>query len=162
MYIHVFGLYIESAMKLEEAIQQKKFVSERQKANLNIMYTSSWITAKISSVLKPFGISPQQFNILRILNGQKGQPATVKLLTERMIDKMSNTSRLVEKLKSKGLVDRRECEQDRRRVDIFLTDKGFKVMSDCSGEIEKNVESSLNLTEVEAESLNQLLDKIRE
>jgi len=149
-------------MKLEEAIQQKRFVSERQKANLNIMYTSSWITGKISSVLKPYDISPQQFNILRILNGQKGKPATIKMLTERMIDKMSNTSRLVEKLKMKGLVDRRECEQDRRQVDIFLTDKGFKVMSDCSNEIAKNVEGTLNLTEEEAGILNRLLDQIRE
>lgn len=149
-------------MKLEEAIQQKKFVSERQKANLNIMYTSSWITGKISSVLKPYGISPQQFNILRILNGQKGKPATVKLLTERMIDKMSNTSRLVEKLKIKGLVDRRECEQDRRQVDIYLTAKGLKVMADCSNEIANSVESTLNLTEDEADTLNKLLDKIRE
>lgn len=148
--------------KLEEAIQQKKFVNERQKANLNIMYTSSWITGKISSVLKPYGISPQQFNILRILNGQKGKPATVKMLTERMIDKMSNTSRLVEKLKLKGLVDRRECEQDRRQVDIFLTGKGLKVMNECSAEISNKVESALNLTEEEAGLLNQLLDKIRE
>ena len=140
--------------KLEEAIQQKKFVSERQKANLNIMYTSSWITGKISSVLKPYGISPQQFNILRILNGQKGKPATVKMLTERMIDKMSNTSRLVEKLKIKGLVDRRECEQDRRQVDIFLTDKGLKVMNECSAEIFNKVESALNLTEDEAGTSN--------
>lgn len=148
-------------MKLEEAIQQKKFVSERQKANLNIMYTSSWITGKISSVLKPHGISPQQFNILRILNGQKGKPATVKMLTERMIDKMSNTSRLVEKLKLKGLVDRRECVQDRRQVDIFLTDKGLKIMNECSTEISNKVEAALNLSEEEAGILNKLLDKIR-
>jgi len=148
-------------MQLEDALQQKSWRSEQQKASLNIMYTASWITGKINQILKPYGISNQQFNILRILKGQKGNAATIKLLSERMIDKMSNTSRLVEKLKQKGYITREECETDRRRVDIFITEDGLRITEVCSIAIRREVEDGLNINSVEAESLNLLLEKLR-
>jgi DNA-binding MarR family transcriptional regulator len=88
-------------MKIEKAINQKAFKNPHQKAHINVLYTASWLSQQNAKVLKPFQISWQQFNILRILRGMAPQPATVKLLTERMIDKTSNASRLVEKLKRK-------------------------------------------------------------
>ena len=88
-------------MKIEQEIQQTVFESEYQKANINLLFTASWLNQKSAKALKPFNISWQQFNILRILRGMGDKPATIKILTERMIDKMSNASRLVEKLKQK-------------------------------------------------------------
>ena len=98
--------YICIAMKIEEAIQQKSFSNEYQKVHINVLYTAAYLSQIASSALKPYKISWQQFNILRILRGLQPEPATVKLLTERMIDKMSNASRLVEKLKQKGYVEK--------------------------------------------------------
>jgi DNA-binding MarR family transcriptional regulator len=110
-------------MKLEKEIQQNKFQNEFQKLYLNIIYTASWLNLKNTQRLKPYGISPQQYNILRILRGQYPNSATVTLLTERMLDKNSNASRLVEKLKQKQLVDRCECPEDRRAVNVKLQTK---------------------------------------
>ena len=113
-------------MKLEQEInQQKPFKNNFQKATINIMFTASWLGKKQADLLKPFDLTIQQYNILRILRGMQGEPATVKLLTARMIDKMSNASRLVDKLLLKELVRREECQDDRRRVDIFITEKGL-------------------------------------
>ena len=149
-------------MKIEEAIQQKKFTSEYQKALINILYTSGQILSNNTRVLRPFNISQQQFNVLRILRGLHPHTATVKLLTERMLDKMSNASRLVEKLKQKGLVERLTCEKDRRRVDISITEKGLKLVEEASLVIEKNIEEIYSvLTKEEAQQLSDLLDKIR-
>src|SRR5688572_20535772 len=115
MYLHIMFLYIFAPdMKLEEEIRQGKFKSEHHKAVLNIIYTAGWLNGIHTRILKKYGISPQQFNILRILRGQHPKPATINLLIERMLDKMSNASRLVDKLKVKGLVERRQCDQDRR------------------------------------------------
>jgi len=149
-------------MKIEDEIQQKKFKNQPQKLAVNILFTSTWIGTMNMHSLKPYGISRQQFNILRILKGMHPKPATVKLLTERMIDKMSNASRLVEKLKSKGLVERQSCELDRRRVDIVITAKGLKLIEKASKVVEKDLVNNLsNLTTSESQELNRLLDKLR-
>lgn len=148
-------------MRIEEEIRQKKFKSEYIKADINVMFSANWISARQSNMLKPYDISIQQFNILRILRGQHPKPAPLKLLTERMIDRMSNTSRLVEKLKKKGLVTRRVCETNRRQVDISITDKGLALVEEASGLIEGEREKSRNLTSEEVKQLNRLLDKMR-
>ncbi len=148
-------------MKIEEVIQQKKFVNEWIKADVNIMFTASWLGRIKMEVLKPAGISFQQFNILRILKGMNSKPATVKLLTERMVDKMSNASRLIDKLTKKELVERRSCQKDLRKVDVFITKEGEEVLAKVSIEIENSVKKHLNLTEEEARLLNGLLDKLR-
>jgi len=149
-------------VKLEEEIQQQKFKNEFQKAGINISFTASWLEKSSIEVLKPYNISIQQFNILRILRGMAGKPASIKLLTERMIDKMSNASRLVEKLKSKGLVERVECPRDRRQVDILITKKGLSLLEKSSEVLEDMLQAKLgSITEEEAKILNTLLDRIR-
>ena len=149
-------------MKIEEEIRQKQFRSDYQKAHINILFTAAWLTQQSTQVLKPFGISWQQFNILRILRGLHPQPVTVKLLTERMIDKMSNASRLVDKLKLKGLVEREECPMDRRRVDVRITDRGLELINRASEAMGAHLERDLStLKPEEARELNGLLDKLR-
>ena len=149
-------------MKIEEAIQQKKFKDEYQKVHINVLYTASWIHQQSLQALKPFKISWQQFNILRILRGMHPQPASVKLLTERMIDKMSNASRLVEKLKQKGLVERKSCKSDRRQVDVVITDMGLDLLTQASKAMDQQMESAkARLNPEEAVQLNVLLDDLR-
>lgn len=149
-------------MKIEDEIQQKKFKSEYQKAHINILFTAAWLGQQTQHILKPLGISSQQFNILRILRGMHPQPASVKLLTERMIDKMSNASRLVDKLEAKELVRRSESGADRRRVDVLITAKGLSLIEKASLQVEGRLHQDMALlTDEEAARLNELLDKLR-
>jgi DNA-binding MarR family transcriptional regulator len=148
-------------MKLEDEIVQSKFQNEYHKAVVNIIYTYNWVIDKQISQLKPYDISLQQFNILRILRGQHPKPATVKLIKERMLDKMSDVSRLVEKLRVKDLVDRNICSHDRRNVDVFITEKGLELLSEIDPK-EKDMEEFMsNLNEKEIDQLNFYLDKLR-
>jgi DNA-binding MarR family transcriptional regulator len=147
---------------IEQAIQQPTFSSPLHRAQVNIVYTSAWVNQLTAKSLKPFELSLQQFNILRILRGRSGKPATIKLLTERMLDKMSNASRLVDKLKEKGLVERQECSSDRRRVDIVITQSGLELIQRASSAVEKKFnETSQALSDEEATTLSSLLDKLR-
>lgn len=149
-------------MKIEKEINQSKFKSEFQKAHINILFTASWFSQQSAQLLKRFNISWQQFNILRILRGMYPEPASVKLLTERMIDKMSNASRLVEKLKKKGLVERSECDEDRRKVNVIITELGLKTLEQASLVMEEKLENNMEgVSEAEAAILNSILDKIR-
>ncbi|MTI31239.1 MarR family winged helix-turn-helix transcriptional regulator [Xanthovirga aplysinae] len=148
-------------MEIEKEIHQVKFKNEYQKAVINILFTSSWLSSRHNNLLKPFGISTQQFNILRILRGQKKVPVTMKFLSERMIDKMSNASRLVDKLYQKGLVERRECKNDRRQVDIVISDKGELVVNNASEVLESSLNFDQVLPEEHVKMLNQILDKMR-
>jgi len=144
-----------------EEIRQKKFLSEYHKMTLNIVYTGNWITSINGERLKKHRLSPPQFNILRILRGQHPQPATVNLLIERMLDKMSNASRLVDKLKEKGLVAREISANDRRACDVVITKKGLDLLSKIDKEQEEWEESFSGITKSEAKELNRLLDKLR-
>ncbi len=154
--------YICAVMKIEEEIKQKAFASDHQKAHINVLFTSAWLSQQSAKVLKPYNISWQQFNILRILKGMHPEPATVKLLTERMIDKMSNASRLVEKLKQKGLVDRKSCQEDRRRVNVIITEDGLGLIREASLKMDEQLDGKFRfLSEMEAQELNRLLDKMR-
>ncbi len=149
-------------MRIGEEIQQEKFSNELHKAHINIVYTASWLNLHSTKLLKKYNISPQQFNILRILREMHPRPSTVKMLTERMLDKMSNASRLVEKLKQKGLVEREACHDDRRRVNVYITTQGIELLNRATVEMEKSVETSLAaLSREEAAHLNQLLNKVR-
>jgi len=149
-------------MKIEDAIQQKQFVSEFQKAHINVLFTASFLNQKTLKALKPFQISPQQFNILRILRGRHPQPASVKLLTEKMIDKTSNASRLVEKLRAKGLVAREASDDDRRKVDVQITKAGLELLEQASVAIERMIQNyGTSISSEEAGVLNGLLDKLR-
>lgn len=148
-------------MKIEEEIKQDKFHSEYQKLAINILFTSNWLSANSTKILKPYGISPQQYNVLRILKGQSPKAISVSNIMERMIDKMSNTSRLVEKLRQKELIERVTCESDRRQVDVKITHKGLALLEKVNKEMNAFKNIADNLNEQEAKTINQLLDKMR-
>lgn len=148
-------------MKIEEAIKQKEFKDPYNKAVVNLLFTHSHIVSKQSNLFKPFGLSPEQYNVLRILRGQNGNPITVSSIQDRMLNKMSNASRLVEKLKQKNLVVREECPTDRRQVDILITPKGLEVLEKLESAIYNLNRELVQLTEEEVEQLNFLLDKLR-
>lgn len=148
-------------MRIEEAIKQKEFKDPYNKAIVNLLYTHSYIVSKQSSLFKPFGLSPEQYNVLRILRGQNGNPITVSSIQERMLNKMSNASRLVEKLKQKKFVVRNECPTDRRQVDILITEKGTEVLNQLEEEIYVLNRKLVQLPEDEVDQLNSLLDNLR-
>jgi DNA-binding MarR family transcriptional regulator len=149
-------------MKIEEEIKQKQFSSERLKALVNILFTASWFYSMQNQVFKKYDISWQQFNILRILRGQQGKPSSLKMLSERMIDRNSNTSRLVDKLEKKGYVARKPNDIDRRKVDIMITAEGMDIAHEATVETDELVVNEINsLDEEEEKKLNELLDKLR-
>lgn len=148
-------------MRIEEAIKQKEFKDPYNKVVVNLLFTQGHIVSKQSSLFKPFGLSPEQYNVLRILRGQNGNPITVSSIQDRMLNKMSNASRLVEKLKLKKLVIREECPTDRRQVDILITDKGLEVLERLEAAIYNLNRELVQLSEAEVEQLNFLLDKLR-
>ncbi|WP_022823230.1 MarR family winged helix-turn-helix transcriptional regulator [Hymenobacter norwichensis] len=148
-------------MKIEDEIKQPTFSDVYQKGLINILYTAGWIGQRNTIQLKQYGITAPQFNVLRILRGQHPKPATVNLLIERMLDKTSNASRIVDKLELKKLVTRTVCPSNRRAVDIRITEAGLQLLSEI--DIVFAQEPQLrNLTEAEAIQLNDLLDKIRD
>lgn len=149
-------------MRIEDEIKQDNFKNEYQKLNINLLFTASWMSQMTTQILRPYKISWQQFNILRILRGRHPEPATIKLLTERMIDKMSNASRLVEKLRQKGFIERTESSTDRRRVDITITALGLEVLNKASELLEREMEAQLSvISREDAATMNQILDAIR-
>ncbi len=148
-------------MPLEQDIKQEKFYNDHQKASINILYTGSWLYNINSGYLKKFGITPEQFNVLRILRGSFPKPMMLAEITERMIDKSSNCTRLVEKLKQKGLVNRVTCENNRRQVDISITDKGQQLLKKIDAGQPSWLEIMGKISKVEAKELNRILDKLR-
>lgn len=148
-------------MEIGKEIKQTKFKNEYQKMLINLFFTNGWLSAKHSVSLKPYGISTQQFNILRILRGQHPKPATVNLLIDRMLDKNSNASRLVEKLRIKKFVDRAVCPDDRRAVNVIITQKGLELLEELDKLDGSFLKELKNISEKEAAIINQLLDKLR-
>jgi DNA-binding MarR family transcriptional regulator len=147
--------------KIEEAIQQKEFKNPFNKAVVNLLFTHSYLVTAQNALFKPHDLSPEQYNVLRILRGQNGVPTTVSSIQDRMLNKMSNASRLVEKLKAKDLVKREECPSDRRQVDILITEKGLSLLEVLEKQVEASHQTAVHLTEQEANLLNELLDKLR-
>lgn len=147
-------------MKLEDEIKQEVFKHEWSKATVNILFTHHWLTNQIKKVLKEFGITSQQYNVLRILKGSYPKPITTSTIRDRMLDKMSDASRIVDRLHKKDLVIRTTCSTDKRLVDITISDEGIELLKRISHR-EKDIECLLNLTEEEAAVLNKLLDKSR-
>ena len=147
--------------KIEEAIKQTQFKDVYNKAVVNLLYTHSYLVGFQTSVLKPQDISPEQYNVLRILRGQQGKPATIAAIQERMLNTMSNASRLVDKLKAKDLVKRDECPENRRKVDVLITDKGLRLLDLLEPQIAILNKKVIHLEEAELDLLNGLLDKLR-
>ena len=148
-------------MSLEKDINQPKFRNEQQKGVLNIMFTYNWIVERIKAMLDKEDITPQQFNILRILRGSHPQPLSTLQIRERMLDKMSDTSRIVDRLILKNLVSKKICAGDKRLVDVTITDKGRRLLEKLDKRNDEMDEIIKELSNSELKTLNKLLDKIR-
>lgn len=149
-------------MGLEEDIKQEKgFKSERHKALVNIIYTHNWIADQIKELMAEFELTRQQFNVLRILRGMNPKPISTWEIRERMIDKMSDVSRIVDRLQKKGLAERGTCSVDKRKVDVCITDKGLALLHKIDEREEAFEKMYAGISEKEAENLNQILDKFR-
>jgi MarR family transcriptional regulator, 2-MHQ and catechol-resistance regulon repressor len=148
-------------MGIDHDIRQAKFRNEHQKASVNLLYTYGWITERTKEVFATEDITPQQFNILRILRGSHPEPLSTLQIRERMLDKMSDTSRIVDRLIAKGLVKKGICKTDRRLVDVMISDKGKKLLERLD-ERQDELDSIVgNLSKKEAVILSELLDKLR-
>ena len=149
-------------MKLESEIKQQQFKTPYHRMMVNIMFTGNWIYKDLSCLLRPFDISLQQHNVLSILKGQYPNPCTLGLIQERMLDRESNATRLIDKLLLKNLVDRCQCAENRRKVDIVITQAGLALL-DRTAPIFENIQNRYkNLTPEEATLLGNLLDKLRD
>lgn len=147
-------------MNVEEIIKTDKEIPLKSRTIIHFMLVEHKINEIISNVLKPFGVSLQQFNVLRILRGQDGKPANLSTLNERMVTKMSNTTRLVDKLLLKGYVNRKTCPSNRRKIEITITDQGEKNLEKMDRAMRNAEEKILeNLSDKELEQLNKLFDK---
>lgn len=148
-------------MELEKEIKQKEFKSEYQKLAVNLMFTHGWLVSFQKKLFDNHDITSTQYNILRILRGQNPKPISINLLKERMLDKMSDASRLVERLRIKGYVDRTICRKDRRKSDVKITQDGLKLLKKLDY-IDSNFEIMIsNISSKEAKTVNNLLDKMR-
>jgi len=148
-------------MNIEKEINQSRFRNEYQKAAINFIYTFNWMNEKMKNVFAREDITPQQFNILRILRGA-GVPISTLQIRQRMLDKMSDTSRMVDRLLKKGLVKKNICPDDKRLVDVSITTKGKKVLEKLDRYDEEMDKILGNLSEDEVKKLNKLLDQIRD
>jgi DNA-binding MarR family transcriptional regulator len=148
-------------MRLEDEISSSKFTSNYHKAIVDVIYTYGWITNLLKQRLDDRDITLQQYNILRILRGQFPNPATVNLLRERMLDKMSDASRIVERLHKKGLLSRTANEKDRRAVDILISKQGLAILKELDVDMDMDDVLKQNLSTEEAAQLCDLLDKFR-
>ena len=146
---------------LEKEIGQSKFQSENQKAIINIMFTNNYIIGRMNSFFKAYDITRQQYNVLRILRGQYPKPATINLLKERMLDKMSDASRIVERLRVKQLINRDKCINDRRAAEITISERGLALLEEMDEINFKLQDLTKNLSKIELSELNRLLDKLR-
>ena len=148
-------------MEIEKEIKQDKFKDEVHKLMINQLFTGKWITNLIAKQLKPFKLTNQQYNVLRILRGQGKNYISVNAISGRMIDKMSNVSRLIDKLVEKNLVVRKVNKEDRRQADIAISQKGLDLVNSIE-KTEPDLKLNFNtLSDEEAKQLNKLLDKLR-
>jgi len=152
---------MELAMKIEEAIKTRKFSTAREKAVVNLLYTYGWFFNKEKDYFKQFRLTPQQYNVLRILKGQYPKSISTCDIKERMLDKNSDASRLVDRMFSNGLVERNVSDTDKRKVDIKISSHGLSLLQEIMDDRETIEHFSNGLTEEEANTLSLLLDKLR-
>lgn len=148
-------------MRLEDEIKQPKFDSEYEKLAVNLIFTYNWLNSAQFKFFKEHELTTQQFNVLRILRGQYPQAVSVNLIKERMLDRMSDASRLVDRLVAKGLVVRKVCPNDRRKADVVITKKALKLLDKLDVELKTVFDRFKNISDSEAKELNGLLDKLR-
>jgi len=149
-------------MTIEEIIKSNVILDDAKRVILNLMYTQNFMADKFSELLKPYDLSGEQYNVLRILRGQKGLPANMSVIQERMIAKNSNTTRLIDKLLLKELVTRKVCPENRRKIEILITDKGLNLLQELDPKVTAHEQFyASNLTQEELLELNRLLEKYR-
>lgn len=148
-------------VQLQKEVKTSKFENVFQQALVNVIFTYHWSNQKVKDILAPFDITTQQYNVLRILRGQYPSPATVNLIKNRILDKMSDTSRIVDRLIQKGFAEKSINNYDKRAVDIIISEKGLTLLKKMDKEIDFSQFISPNITAEEAEQLNLLLDKMR-
>lgn len=147
---------------LEEELKMSGFSNPYEKVLLNLMFTGAWLENRVRDCLKEFGLTEQQYNVLRILKGQRGKPLSLSEVQERMLHRMSNATRIVEKLRLKGLVDRMVCEENRRQVEISITEEGERLLKRVQPEVNALQEDlAAEIDEEEAETLHGLLERVR-
>ena len=158
MFIHIFVF-----MNLEQSISQAKFDSEQEKLMINVIYSANLLNLITTRLFKPFDLSLQQYNVLRILRGQKGSSIALMEIENRMLDKSSNVSRLVDKLISKDLVNRSVCSEDRRRIEILITSNGISILKEIDAILsEMNSKLKELISDDDANQTNRILDHLRE
>lgn len=148
-------------MKLEEAIQSSKFKNDVHKASLNILYTAWWLKTVLSRELKEFGLTHEQYNVMRILKGKHPEQMCVRDIASRMIEKNSNVPRIIDRLVTKKLVKRATSEVDRRETVISLTPSGLSLLDNSTSSINQAMDAQVSIGQQEAQVLNQLLEKVR-
>ncbi|MGO3689509.1 MAG: MarR family winged helix-turn-helix transcriptional regulator [Psychroflexus halocasei] len=149
-------------MEVKKIIQSNEALPIAKETMINLIISSQLVHDSYNKVLKEFKLSQQQFNVLRILRGQKGKPANLKCIQERMVTKMSNTTRLIDKLIEKGFVERHICPENRREIEVYITQTGLDILDKVSPVLDDTEKSlSQNLTNLELEKLNKLLNKLR-
>jgi DNA-binding MarR family transcriptional regulator len=148
-------------MELEKEILSSRFADDYHKCSVNLIFTYNWFTNLLKKRMSKYHITLQQFNVLRILRGQYPNAATINLIKERMLDKMSDASRIVDRLIQKGMVTRCTNQSDRRAVDILISDKGLELLDKMDANITAGDIIKNNISEAEAVQLNKLLDKFR-
>jgi DNA-binding MarR family transcriptional regulator len=148
-------------MKIEEEIQQEKFISPHQKAVINLLFTANWLSHRHQIFFKPYGITGQQFNVLRILKGQHPKSISAKELKSRMLDQNSDISRLLDRLETKRLIERKMCSKDKRASDVYITPEGIELLKKVNRN-QNAIDHALALSDSEAKMLSDLLDKCRE
>lgn len=148
-------------MKLEDAIQQKSFKSPYQKLAVNLLYTSNWLNHHYAHFFRETDLTTQQYNVLRILRGQYPEHCSLKLVKERMLDRMSDASRIVDKLVKKHYITRKQCPSDRRAVHLIISEKGLKLLENLDHIDETTKDIFKSLTREQVDTLNSLLDDLR-
>ncbi|MFB3387926.1 MarR family winged helix-turn-helix transcriptional regulator [Flavobacterium sp. LAR06] len=149
-------------MTIEEVIKSTVKMDNAKKVILNIMYTQNVIQDNFSELMKPYDLSGEQYNVLRILRGQKGKPANMCVIQERMLAKTSNTTRLVDKLLLKDYVTRNVCPDNRRKIEVLITQKGLDILKELDPKVDEHERTfANNISQEELELLNQLLEKYR-
>lgn len=158
----VYTNFVHDYMKIEDEIKSTVALDLAKKVALNISFTRNIVSDKFQELIKPYDLSGEQYNVLRILRGQKGKPANMSVIQERMIAKSSNTTRLIDKLLLKEMVTRKECPENRRKIEILITKKGLDILNLLDPlVIEHENYFAQNLNAEELNQLNTLLEKYR-
>lgn len=149
-------------MKIDDAIRQRQFEDDYQRALINLIYTSNWLRDEQIRRLKPFGLLPQHYNLLRIIKGRHPEPVSPGEMKEVMLDKANDLTRLLDKLEKKGLISRKLCETNRRKMDVHITAEGLRLLEQAGAVFhELQAEIMQQLSDLEAAKLSRLLDKMR-